>query len=72
MQELHLCSFSLAIFIPSIFSLHFSFNLSTNLFLYLQFLKSRCSPTSHNLSHSKSQLLGFQINPLLDTPLSIF
>ena len=29
------------------------------------------SPTSHNLSHSHSQLLGIQINPLSHIPLSI-
>ena len=82
-QELHLflCSFSLAIFTSSIFSLHFtaelrsvelcSTNLSTNFFLHLQFSQSKYSPTSHDLSHSHSQLLGFQIDPLLLTPLSI-
>ena len=29
------------------------------------------SPTSHDLSHSQLQLLGFQINPLSQLPLSI-
>ena len=46
-------------FASSIFSVHSSTNLSTNLFLHLQFSKSKYSPTSHDLSHSHSQLLGF-------------
>ena len=46
-------------------------NLSTNLFLHLQFLKSKYYPTSHDLPYSQSQLLGFQINPLSDIPLSM-
>ena len=72
-QELHLflCSFLLAIFISSIFSIHFSVSLSTKFFLHLQFLYSRYSPTSHDLSHSHSHLLGFQINPSSHAPLSI-
>ena len=73
MQELHLflCLFSLAIFTSSIFSVHSSASLSTNFFLHLQVLYSRYCPTSHDLSHSHSQLLGFKINPLSNIPLSI-
>ena len=82
MQELHLCLFSssaecnsveviLASFISSTFSVHSSTHLSTNFFLHLQFLQSKYSPISHDLSHSHLQLLGFQINPLSHTPLSI-
>ena len=75
-QELHLCLFLLssaecnsvevilANFTSSTFSVHSSTNLSTNFFLHLQFSKSKYSPTSHDLSHSHSQLLGFQIDPL--------
>ena len=55
----------------SILSLHSSTNLSTNLFLLLQFLLSKCSPTSYDLLHSQLQLLLFQINPLSQLPLSI-
>ena len=68
-QELHLGSFLpfpakiiLASFTFSIFSVHSSTSLSTN--LYLQFSYSKYSPTSLDLSHSNSELLGFQINPL--------
>ena len=71
MQELHLFLFSLTIYSSSIISLHSSTNLSTNFFLHLQFLYSKHSPTSHDLPHSYSQLLGFQIYPLSYTPLSI-
>ena len=53
------------------FQLHFSTNLSTNHFLHLQFSQSKYSQTSHGLSHSHSQLLGFQINPISHTSLSI-
>ena len=71
-QELHLWLFSFsvecnsievisAIFASSIFSVHFSISLSTNLLLHLQFSQSKYSATSHDLSHSHSQLLGFQI-----------
>ena len=62
-QELHLflCSFSPAIFTSWIFSVHSSTNLPTHFFLYLQCSKSKCSPTSHDLSHSHLQLLEFQI-----------
>ena len=69
-QEPHLflCS---AIFISSIVLTHSSTNLSINLFLHFQFLKSKYSPKSHGLPHSHSQLLGFQINSLSHTPLSI-
>ena len=44
---------------------------STLLFLHLQFLQSRYFPTSHDLLHSQSPLLGFQINPLSHFPLSV-
>ena len=70
MQELHLfvCS---TIFNSSIVSTNFSTNLSTNVFLHLQFSQSKYSPKSHDLSYSHSQLLGIQICPLSDAPLSI-
>ena len=55
----------------SIFSLHSSTNLSTNLFLHLQFSQYKHSPKSHDLSHSYSQLLGFQAYPISHTPLLI-
>ena len=61
----------LAIFTSLTVSVHSSTNLSVNCFLHLQFLLSRYSPTSHNLSHSHSKLLGLQIYPLSHTPLSI-
>ena len=61
----------LANFTSSIVLGHSSTNLSTNFFLHLQFLQSKYSSISHALSHSHSQLLGFQINPLSHTPLSI-
>ena len=76
-QELHLYLFSssdrviLASFTSLTVSLHSSTNLSTNFFLHLQFSQSNYSATSHDLSHSHSQLLGFKINPLSHTPLSI-
>ena len=60
-----------AIFTSSIVSVHLSIIDSTNFFLHLQYLLSKYSPISQDLSHSHSQLLGFQINPLLHTPLSI-
>ena len=73
MQELclHLVELILTKLVSSISSLHFSTNLSTKLFLYLQFSQSKYSPISQVLLHSYSQLLGFQINPLSHTPLSI-
>ena len=49
----------------SVYQLIFSYT------FFLQFSQSKYSPTSHDLSHSHSQLLGFQINPLSHTPLSI-
>ena len=74
-QEPYLFSFSkiviLANFTSSIVSVHSSINLSTNFFLHLQFSQSKYSLKSQFLSHSHSQLLGFQINPLLHIPLSI-
>ena len=41
------------------------------LFLLLQFSYSKYSPTSHDLSHSKSHLLGLQRNPISHLPFSI-
>ena len=84
-QELNLCIFSVecysierssaevisAIFTSSVFSVHSSTNLSTIFFLHLQFSQSKYSPTPHDLSHSHSQLLGFQIDPLSHVLLSI-
>ena len=63
-QELHLflCSFLLSIFTSSTVSVHSSTNLSTTFF---------CAYNFHDLSHSHSQLLGFQIYHLSHTPLSI-
>ena len=60
-----------AIFTSSLFSVHSSTNLSSNFFLHLKFSSSKYSPTSHDLSHSHSQLLGFQIDPFSHTPLLI-
>ena len=77
MQKRHLYLFSpsakfiSAICTLSIFSVHTSTNLSTNLFLHLQSSYSKYSPTSHDLSHLHSQLLGFQRDPLSHTPLSV-
>ena len=77
-QELHLCLFLfsveviLASFTSSTFSVHSSTNLSTNFFLHLQFSQSKYSSTLHNLSHSHSQSLAFQINHLLHLHLSLF
>ena len=74
MQELHLCLFSssaeviLASFTSPTFSVYFSTILSI-FFLYLQFSLSKYSPISHDLSHLHSQLLEFQINPLLHASL---
>ena len=74
-QELHLCIFSVnvisVIFTSSIFSVYFSISLSNNFLLHLQFSQSKYSPTSHDLSHQQLQLLGFQIDPLSHTRLSI-
>ena len=76
-QELHLCLFLssarviLAIFTSSTISVHSSVSLLTIFFLHLQFSQSKYSLTSQDLSHSHSQLLGFQINPLSHTTLSI-
>ena len=76
-QELHLRLFLfsarviLVSFTSLIVSVHFSTTLSTNFLLHLQFPQSKYSPISEDLSHSHSQLLEFQINPLSDTPLSI-
>ena len=69
MKEQYLCLFLssaeviLAIFTSSTVSVHSSTNLSTKLFLHLQFSQFKYSPTSHYFSHSHSQLLLFQINP---------
>ena len=74
-QELHLClllsSDILASFTSSAVSVHSSTNLLTKFFLHLQFSQCKYSSISHDLSHSHSQLLGFQIDPLLHTHLSI-
>ena len=76
-QELHSCLFSsspeaiLASFTSSTFSVHSSVSLSTTFFLHVQFSQSKYSPALHDLSHSHSQLLGFEINILSHTPLSI-
>ena len=76
-QERHLptLSFSaevtLVSFISSTVSVYSSTNLSTIFSLHLQFSQSKYSPTSHDLSHSYSQLLRFQINPLSHIPLTI-
>ena len=70
-QELHLYLFSssdrviLASFTSLTVSLHSSTNLSTNFFLHLQFSWSNYSATSHDLSHSHSQLLGFKIKSFI-------
>ena len=56
---------------PSITSVHSSTNLSIRVFLQTQLLESKCSPIPLDLSHSQSQLLGFQLNPLSHTLLSI-
>ena len=67
MQELHLLSFlflfSTNLVLSILFSVHSSTSLSTNFFLHLQFSQSKYLPISQDLSHSHSQLLGFQINP---------
>ena len=72
-QKLHLfsCSLLLPIFTSSIFSVHSAINLSANFFLYLEVSWSKYSPTSHDLLHSHSKLLEFQIDPLSHIPLSI-
>ena len=70
MQELclHFVELIFTKLVSLIFSSHSSINLSTNLFLHLQFSESKYSPKSHDLSHSHSQLLGFQEYPLWHTP----
>ena len=74
-QELHLYLF---LFLTEVFStslvlskffIHSSTNLSTNFFLHLQYSYYKYSLISQDLSHSHSQLLGLQINPLSHTPL---
>ena len=76
-QELHLLLFSFLakVFLTSlvslIFPVHFPIRLSTNILLHLQLEQSKYSLISQDLSHSHSQLLGFQINLLLHTHLSI-
>ena len=75
-MELYSVKVISAIFPSSTFSVHSSAelrstNLSTIFFLHLQFAQHKYSPTSHDLLHSHSQLLGFQIDPLSHTPLSI-
>ena len=77
MQELHLLLFSfsarvvLASFTSSTVSVYSLINGATNFFPHLQFQLSKYSPTLHALSHSHSQLPGFQKNPLSHIPLSI-
>ena len=73
MQELrlHFVELILNKLVSSIFSLHSSTTLSTKPFLHLQFSQSKYSPNSNDLSHSRLQLLGFQIYPLLHIPLSV-
>ena len=72
-QKLHLSLFLSEVFLNNfvslILSVHSSISRSTNFFLHLQL--SKYSPISQDLSNSHSQLHGFQINPLLHTPLSI-
>ena len=70
-QELHLflCS---TMFTSSIFSVHSSTSLSGIFFLHLHILLSKYSPTSHDLSHSHSQLLGLQIIFIASTFLNQF
>ena len=58
-------------FISLMVSVYSSASESTNFFLHLQLLLAKYSPILQDLSHSHSQLLGFQINPLLHTFLSI-
>ena len=58
-------------FISWIFSQHSSTNLSTKLFLHLQLLLSKYSRTSHDLSHSHSQLLEFKLNLWSHIPFSM-
>ena len=75
-EKLHLSLFSfstvtLTNFVSSIFCVHSSTSGSTNFFLHLQFEWSKYSLILQVLSHSLSQLLGFKINPLSHTPLSI-
>ena len=55
----------------SIFSLYSSTNLSTNFFLHVQFYQPKYFPTLHDLLHSHSQLLVFQMNPLSQLTFSI-
>ena len=72
-QELHFCIFLTdlhsAIFTSLTVSVYSSISLLNNFFLHLQFSQSKYSPTSHYLSHP--QLVEFQINSLLHTPLPI-
>ena len=69
--ELNSVEFISTNLVSSIFLVHSSTNLFTKLFLDLQFFQSKYSLKSQDLSHSHSQLLGFQINPLSHTPLSM-
>ena len=76
LQEVHTClwSFRVALWIISfllIFSLHFLADLLINSFRHLQFLLSKYCLMSHDLSHSHSHILGFQISSLSHLPLSI-
>ena len=49
----------------------FNFHQYFHRFLLLINQPSKCSPMSHDLSHSQLQLLRFQINPLAHLCLSI-
>ena len=55
--------------LDSVFPLHSSTSWSINFFLHLQFSWSKYCPMSDDLSHSNSQIIGFQINPLSHLPL---
>ena len=69
--ELHSVKVISTIFASSTFLVHSLTNLLTNFFLHLLSSQSKYSPTSHDLSHSHWQLLGFQIDPLSHITLSI-
>ena len=73
MQELCLDFVELILtkLVSSTISLHSSTNLSTCLFYTCNFYYPNTQQTSHDLSQSHSQLLGFQIYLLSHKPLSI-
>ena len=70
-QELHsfLCSFLLLQQFQHILELIYQLIFSST--YNLNPIQSKYSPISHDLSHSNSQLLEFQIYPLSHTPLSV-